>query len=70
MTVHATLCTSNWGGLELELSPCGDAVRVRDNYGQESPEVSDWIEIDFNDEGDAVFDYNNEDYNLSDFIRI
>lgn len=36
-TVHATLCTSNFGGIELEISDCGDGVRYRHNYGDGKP---------------------------------
>jgi hypothetical protein len=67
--VHGVLPTSNWGGLELELSDCGDAVRIRDNYSQPEEKLthSEWIEIEM-DEEDHYFIYNEEKYYLYQFM--
>ena len=69
--VHAVMQTSNWGGLELELSSDMQSVRVRDNYSQTEEELtcSEWIEIEY--EGDnSVFRYNGETYNLNEFMVV
>jgi len=69
--VHGVMQTSNWGGLELELSEDGEAVRVRDNYSQTEEKLtcSEWIEIGYHGE-DAMFNYNGEDYYLGQFEAV
>jgi len=49
--------TSNWGGIELELSSDMQSVRVRDNYSQteENPTCSEWIDIEYDDTDDGAF---------------
>jgi len=42
---HGTYCISNSGGYEVEISKDGDGARVRDAYGSENQQVSDWLPI-------------------------
>ena len=42
--------TSNWGGNEIHISDSGDAARIRDSH---TGSVSDWLEIEFDEEGVA-----------------
>ena len=85
-TVHATFCTSNFGGIEVELSPCGDGVRYRHNYGEAIPDAPKEavIEYRYNPELDETENEeigpfacfvdgegeNERVYFLSDFLRV
>lgn len=44
--VHGYYTISNGGGYEIELSPCGDMARTRENWGGENPKVSQWLPIE------------------------
>ena len=68
---HATFQTSNWGGVEIELSEDGYSVRARETYGQdEEPEVSDWLEVKYREDsiGLAYFVLNGTEYDIGDFM--
>ncbi len=71
---HGTYTVSNAGGYEIMLNPAGDAAKVRDAFGSDNPQTSDWLEIEFvpNDEGDdeAVIDPNGYNIPLSQVMRI
>lgn len=59
--------TSNWGGNEIQISDSGDAARIRDSY---TGSVSDWLEIEFDEEGVAfVTDENGNQERLCDYLR-
>lgn len=45
--VHGYYTVSNSGGYEIMLSDSGDAARVRDAFGSDNPETSDWLEIQY-----------------------
>ena len=69
-TVHAVMTTSNFGGLELQLNDQGSAVRIRENHGQPNLSVSHWLDIDFDIDCDAWFEYNDDIYYLHQFMTI
>lgn len=52
-TPHGTYCVSNAGGYEIMLSDCGDSARVKDAYGSDNPQISDWLEIEFVEDEDS-----------------
>ncbi len=58
--VHGHYTVSNSGGYEIMLSDSGDAARVRDAFGSENPETSDWLEIEYvtDEEGEPDEDGN------------
>lgn len=59
--------TSNWGGNEIQISDSGDAARIRDSH---TGSVSDWLEIEFDEEGVAfVTDENGNQERLCDYLR-
>ncbi len=45
--VHGHYTVSNSGGYEIMLSDSGDAARVRDSFGSDNPETSDWLDIEY-----------------------
>lgn len=74
---HAYLNQSNFGGIEIQLSDSGDAVRTRD-LQQSKVEVSEWMEIEYKTnpediEGDLIpyfkDPYSNGTYALGEFMR-
>lgn len=73
-TVHGVLLLNNWGGIELELSRCGEGLRYRFNFGEPS-EDSFEAEIEYDSAGDAGFYATQghaepEWYSLQDFMRV
>jgi hypothetical protein len=44
---HGSYTVSNHGGYEVMLSPDGEMAKVRDAYGSDNPETSDWLEIEY-----------------------
>ena len=46
---HGYKTTSNWGGNEIQISNSGDAARLKLPSG----EITDWLEIEFDEEGVA-----------------
>ena len=54
--VHGHYTVSNAGGFEIMLSPDGDSAKVRDAYGSDNPETSDWLEIEYVDVEDGELD--------------
>lgn len=44
---HGSYTVSNAGGYEIMLSPDGEQARVRDAFGSDNPETSDWLEIEW-----------------------
>lgn len=44
---HGSYTVSNAGGYEIMLNDAGDAARVRDAFGSDNPETSDWLEIEY-----------------------
>ena len=53
-TPHGTYTLGNSGGYEIMISDSGDAAKVRDAYGSDNPETSDWLEIEYvpNEDGE------------------
>lgn len=60
-TAHGIYTISNAGGYEIELADSGDAARIR--FPDES--VSDWLEIEYNDEGEPIIDKDGLDVPLN-----
>ena len=50
---HGYMATSNYGGTEVQISDSGDAARFRNNYGGEPSEPTDWLDIEFDEDGVA-----------------
>lgn len=73
---------SNSGGYEIMLNDSGDSAKVRDAYGSDNPQISDWLEIEYvpsedgelDDEGniemEAVIDPNGYNIPLNQVMRI
>jgi hypothetical protein len=65
--VHGVYCVSNAGGYEIELSADCDSARVRDAFGSDNPEVSDWFEIEHvfcDEEKDFITVIDSKGYNI------
>lgn len=60
---------SNFGGKEIQISNSGDAARIRTNYSGQPDEPSEWMEIQFDDEGIAYVETPNGIEKLSDYMR-
>jgi hypothetical protein len=67
---HGTYTVSNSGGYEIMLSDSNDAAKVRDAFGSENPQVSDWLEIEYDEDGDPVIDPNGYNIPLNMVMRI
>lgn len=66
-TPHGYKGMSNWGGYEMQISDNGEEARIRDSH---TGEVSDWLEIQFDEEGVAyVIDVNGQEERLCDYMR-
>ena len=53
---HGYVTMSNAGGYLIELSDCGDSARIKDNYGSDNPQISDWLEIEYIIDEDSELD--------------
>jgi hypothetical protein len=65
--VHGHYTVSNNGGYEIMLNGSGDAARVRDAFGSDNPETSDWLEIEYvtnEDEDDFIPVIDPNGYNI------
>lgn len=62
-TPHATQILNNWGGIELEVSRCGDGCRYRFNFGEDAAELevfeAEIVELD-NPDWDGTDDDDNQ----------
>lgn len=47
---------SNCGGYEIMLDSSGDMAKVRDAFGSDNPEISDWLPIEYVDSEDEFDD--------------
>lgn len=65
----ATIQTSNWGGYEIMLNDSADAIKVRDNYGQENMKVSEWLEIEYDVDGNPIAYFGENLIDLTQAIR-
>lgn len=50
---HGYKTDSNWGGKEIQINNSGDMARIRGNYGGKPDIPSEWLEIQFDEEGVA-----------------
>ena len=73
-TPHGSYTISNSGGYLIELSPCGDSARVKESWGGNNPQISDWLEIEYiQDEEDELIptiDPNGYDIPLNMVMRL
>ena len=65
---------SNSGGYEIMLSRSGDAAKVRDAFGSENPQTSDWLEIEYipgenTEESEPVIDPNGYNIPLNQVMK-
>lgn len=64
---------SNNGGYEIMIADSGDAAKVRDAFGSDNPQTSDWIEIEYVEDEDGelqpVIDPNGYDISLNLVMR-
>lgn len=72
---HGTYTVSNTGGYEIMLSPDGEQAKVRDAFGSDNPETSDWLEIEYipdeeTGESEPVIDPNGYNIPLNQVMRI
>lgn len=66
---------SNSGGYEVMISRSGDAAKVRDAFGSDTPQTSDWLEIEYIDnhetgESEPVIDPNGYNIPLNQVMRM
>jgi len=63
---HGSYTVSNSGGYEVMLNDAGDAARVRDAYGSDNPQTSDWLEIEYvpGEDGESEPVIDPEGYNI------
>ena len=69
-TVHGLMGISNFGGFELEVNEDGSAIRIRESYSQKNTKPSDWLILDYDIDGDAWFEYQDDIYYLNQFMRV
>ncbi len=74
-TSHGTYTVSNVGGYEIMLNDAGDAAKVRDAFGSDSPKTSDWLEIEYvpdeeTGESEPVIDPNGYNIPLNQVMKI
>jgi len=77
---NGSYTVSNSGGYEIMLSDDGEMARVRDAFGGENPEISDWLPIEYVDgeemgedgypETELVIDPNGYNIPLNQVMRI
>lgn len=60
--------TVTGGGKEVQISDRGDAVRFRDNHGTPG-EVTDWLEIQFDEDGVAYVETEWGTERLDEYMR-
>jgi len=66
---HGSYTVSNAGGYEIMLSPDGEQARVRDAFGSDNPETSDWLDIEWVS-GKPVIDPYGYNIPMSQVMRI
>ena len=67
---HGVLTLSNWGGLEIQISECGEGARVRDNYGGEKRNKTRWQQIKYDRQGEPFIIHHRRKYHISEFMRV
>jgi hypothetical protein len=72
---HGTYTLGNAGGYEIMLSDSGDSAKVRDAFGSDNPQTSDWLEIEYvydeeTGEQEPVIDPNGYDIPLNMVMRV
>jgi len=66
---HGIYTVSNCGGYLVEIHKSGDSARLKENFGSENPEVTDWYEIEYisdpeNEDSDMIAVIDPEGYNI------
>lgn len=73
---HGSYTVSNSGGYLIMISDDGDYAKVKDAFGSENPEISDWLEIEYIEDEDepgelmAVIDPEGYNIPLNQVMRI
>lgn len=71
---HGSYTVSNTGGYEIMLNDAGDAARIRDAFGSDNPQTSDWLEIEYipTEDGDSepVIDPNGYNIPLNQVMKL
>ena len=73
---HGYYTVSNCGGYEIQLNDWGDMARIKDAYGNDNPQISEWLEIEYIIDEDneeeliPVIDPNGYDIPLSMVMRV
>jgi hypothetical protein len=72
---HGSYTVSNSGGYEVMLSDDGSMAKVKDAFGSDNPEISDWLEIEYvpnedTGEMEPVIDPNGYNIPLSQTMRM
>lgn len=75
LVVHGTYGVSNSGGYEIMLDDSGDMAKVRDAFGSDNPETSDWLPIEYIEDEDTldyepIIDPNGYNIPLSMVMRV
>ena len=66
-TPHAYKGLTNNGGYEMQIDDKGEMARLKDSY---TGHVTDWLEIQFDENGVAyVLDENGDEEKLCDYMR-
>jgi hypothetical protein len=64
---HGHKATSAFGGYEMQIDDRGEMARLRNSY---TGKVSEWLEIQFDENGVAyVIDENGDEERLCDYMR-
>ena len=64
---HGYKATSAFGGYEMQIDDKGEMVRLRNSY---TGNVSEWLEIQFDENGVAyIVDENGDEEKLCDYMR-
>ena len=66
---HGYQAKSNFGGTEVQISDNGDSARFRDNYGDGPVQPTDWMELQFDEDGVAYVETPNGVERLDMYMR-
>jgi hypothetical protein len=73
--VHGYYHISNLGGYEIMVSSCNEAAKVRDSFGSNNPQTSDWLEIEYLVDEESklehpVIDPNGYNISLNEVLKV
>lgn len=72
---HGFYTLGNAGGYLVEISDCGECARLKESWGNENPQITDWLPIEYDDSNEdecfvGVIDPGGYDIPLDMVIRI